>query len=111
MFEHLGPLHGRVDSQTLSFVRRTFSDLQEWHREWHTIHRQRYDEEHVLVKLLEAELVHAQLWTVCVALRGVRWDNLPPEQRELALQAKDAALRCMEIYLKSQNFRSHLKCE
>ena len=105
MFEHLGPLHGRVDSQTLSFVRRTFSDLQEWHREGHTIHRQRYDEEHVLVKLLEAELVHAQLWTVCVALRGVRWDNLPPEQRELALQAKDAALRCMENYLQCQYYR------
>ena len=65
----------------------------------------------MLVKLLEAELVHAQLWTVCVALRGVRWDSLPAEQRELALQAKDAALRCLEIYLRSQNFRAHLKCE
>lgn len=65
----------------------------------------------MLVKLLEAELVHAQLWTVCVALRGVRWDSLPSDQRELALQAKDAALRCLEIYLRSQNFRAHLKCE
>lgn len=62
-----------------------------------------------MVKLLEAELVHAQLWTVCVALRGVQWDKLPSEQRELAFQAKDAALRCLEIYLHSPIFRAHLK--
>jgi hypothetical protein len=65
----------------------------------------------VLVKLLEAELVHAQLWTVCVALRGVQWDNLAGDSRELAFQAKDAAQRCLHIYLRSQNFRQHLKCE
>jgi hypothetical protein len=53
-----------------------FTDLQSWYREWHAIHRQRYDEDHVLVKLLEAELVYAQLWTVCVALRGCQWDKV-----------------------------------
>jgi hypothetical protein len=36
---------------------------------------------------------------------------LPPDQRELAFQAKDAAMRCLEIFLKSANFRAHLKCE
>ncbi|GFZ43370.1 hypothetical protein JCM24511_01090 [Saitozyma sp. JCM 24511] len=108
--EHLNPLHGKVDSQTISFVKRAFADLQDWYREWHGIHRQRYDEESVLVRLLEAELVYAQLWTVCVALRGCQWNKLPPDQRELAFQAKDAAMRCLEIFLKSANFRAHLKC-
>lgn len=28
------------------------------------------------MKLLEAELVYAQLWTVCVALRGCAWDKV-----------------------------------
>ena len=74
--DHLSPLHGQVDSQTLSFVRRMFADLQEWYREWHAIHRQRLDEESVLVKLLETDLVYTQLWTVCVALRGVQWDKV-----------------------------------
>jgi hypothetical protein len=125
--EHLAPLHGKVDSQTISFVKRMFADLQDWYREWYSIHRHRYDEESVLVKLLEAELVYAQLWTVCVALRGCQWNKasgftigggaslmsgqLPPDQRELAFQAKDAAMRCLEIFLKSANFRAHLKCE
>jgi hypothetical protein len=39
----------------------------------------------------------------------VQWDKLPSEQRELAFQAKDAALRILEIYLDSPNFRAHLK--
>jgi hypothetical protein len=43
--DHLTPLHGKVDSQTISFVRRMFADLQEWYREWHAIHRQKLDEE------------------------------------------------------------------
>ena len=72
----MSPLHGKMDSQTISFVRRMFADLQSWHQEWHALHRQRLDEEHVLVKLLEAELVYAQLWTVCVALRGCQWDKV-----------------------------------
>lgn len=76
--EHLAPLHGRVDSQTISFVKRTWADLQQWHHEWHRLHLQRFDESHVLVMLLEVELVYAQLWTVCVALRGCQWKNVSP---------------------------------
>lgn len=104
-----------------------FTDLQDWYREWYGIHRTKHDDESVLVKLLEAELVYAQMWTVCVALRGCQWDKvsnssvsarhrtltgsqLPPDQRELAFQAKDAAMRCLEIFMRSLNFRRHLKC-
>jgi hypothetical protein len=74
--EHLNPLHGKVDSQTISFVKRIFSELQDWYHEWYTIHRQKYDEDSVIVKLLEVELVNTQLWTICVALRGCVWDKV-----------------------------------
>lgn len=53
-----------------------FLKLQEWYDDWHKIHMKKYDADHVLVKLLEAELVYAQMWTVCVALRGVQWDKV-----------------------------------
>ena len=59
----------------MSFVKRMFTDLQSWFKEWNEIHRQKVDGESVLVKLLEAELVYAQMWTVCVALSGVQWDK------------------------------------
>lgn len=97
--------------------------MQEWYQEWYDIHRTRYDEDSVLVRLLEADLVYAQLWTVCVALRGCQWDKvssisqspahpqLSNDQRELAFEAKDAALRCVQVFLHSKNLRSHLKCE
>ncbi|WVW80458.1 hypothetical protein I302_102440 [Kwoniella bestiolae CBS 10118] len=109
ILEHLTPLHGKIDSATISFVKRMLSDLNSWYKEWYAMHRKRYDDEDVLVKLLETELCYAQLWTVCVALRGVQWDKLAPDQRELAFQAKDASFRCLEIFLKHDNFRKHLK--
>jgi hypothetical protein len=98
VWDHLHPLHGRVDSATIEFVRRISNDLITWHSEWRTMHLQRCDENSVLVKLLDAELYYAQLWTTCVALRGCNWERLTLDQRELAFQAKDAALKCLSTY-------------
>lgn len=76
MLDHLTPLHGKVDAETISFVRKAFSEFQDWYNEWYAIHRTRYDDESVLVRLLEVDLVYSQLWTVCVALRGCQWDKV-----------------------------------
>jgi hypothetical protein len=63
------------------------------------------DEEALMRKILEGELHYAKLWLVCVALRGVSWDKMPFEQRELAFQAKDAAFNCLSIFLNSPAYR------
>lgn len=63
------------------------------------------DENSLLCKVLAGELHYAKLWLVCVALRGVAWDKMPFEQRELAFQAKDAASNCLAIFLNSQEYR------
>ena len=67
------------------------------------------DEDSLLVKILAGELHYAKLWLVCVALRGVSWDKMPFEQRELAFQAKDAAINCLTIFLGSQDYRAALR--
>jgi hypothetical protein len=67
------------------------------------------DEDSLLVKILAGELHYAKLWLVCVALRGVSWDKMPFEQRELAFQAKDAAANCLAIFLGSQDYRAALR--
>lgn len=67
------------------------------------------DEENLLVKILAGELHYAKLWLVCVALRGVSWDKMPFEQRELAFQAKEAASNCLAIFLGSQDYRAALR--
>ena len=64
-----------------------------------------HDEDSLLRKMLEGELHYAKLWLVCVALRGVSWDKMPFEQRELAFQAKDAASNCLNIFLNSSTYR------
>jgi hypothetical protein len=67
------------------------------------------DEDSLLVKILAGELHYAKLWLVCVALRGVSWDKMPFEQRELAFQAKEAASNCLAIFLGSQDYRAALR--
>lgn len=56
-------------------------------------------------KLLAGELYYAKLWVVCLGLRGVSWDKLTFEQRELAFQAKEAASNCIAIFLHSPEYR------
>lgn len=68
------------------------------------------DEDSLLRKILAGELHYAKLWLVCVALRGVSWDKMPFEQRELAFQAKDAAFNCLSIFLGSPAYRSVVNC-
>ena len=63
------------------------------------------DQDSLLRKVLAAELHYAKLWLVSVALRGVAWDKMPFEQRELAFQAKTAASDCLSIFLDSQEYR------
>ena len=68
------------------------------------------DQDSLLRKVLAGELHYAKLWLVCVALRGVAWDKMPFEQRELAFQAKDAASNCLSIFLTSSEYRYASGC-
>ena len=67
------------------------------------------DEDALPRKILAGELYYAKLWLVCVALRGVSWDKMPFEQRELAFQAKDAASACLSNLLNSPTYRAALR--
>jgi hypothetical protein len=67
------------------------------------------DEDALPRKILAGELYYAKLWLVCVALRGVSWDKMPFEQRELAFQAKDAASLCLSNLLNSPTYRAALR--
>jgi hypothetical protein len=67
------------------------------------------DEDSLPRIILIGELHYAKLWLVCVALRGVSWDNMPFEQRELAFQGRDAASNCLSNLLNSQTYRAALR--
>lgn len=109
IFETLSSLNGQVNHSTLSFIRRANVALDKWWQDCDELHRQTADEESLFRKLLAADLHYAKLWLVCVALRGVSWDKMPFEQRELAFQAKDAASNCLGIILGSTAYRAALR--
>ena len=123
IYETLAPLNGQVNHNTLAFIRRANVALDKWWQDCDELHRksenfvsefeanrwfpidQSMDEHSLLRKILAGELHYAKLWLVCVALRGVAWDKMPFEQRELAFQAKDAAFNCLSIFLTSPEYR------
>ncbi|KAI0332321.1 hypothetical protein GY45DRAFT_1246853 [Cubamyces sp. BRFM 1775] len=109
IYETLSPLNGQVNHNTLSFIRRANIALDKWYADCDELHRQTMDEEALPRKILVGELHYAKLWLVCVALRGVSWDKMPFEQRELAFQAKDAASNCLSNLLDSHTYRAALR--
>ncbi|GJE94983.1 Zn(II)2Cys6 transcription factor [Phanerochaete sordida] len=109
IYETLSPLNGQVNHNTLAFIRRANVALDKWWQDCDELHRQSMDEDALPRKILAGELYYAKLWLVCVALRGVSWDKMPFEQRELAFQAKDAASACLSNLLNSPTYRAALR--
>jgi len=109
IYETLSPLNGQVNHNTLAFIRRANVALDKWWHDCDELHRQTMDEDALPRKILAGELYYAKLWLVCVALRGVSWDKMPFEQRELAFQAKDAASACLSNLLNSPTYRAALR--
>ncbi|KIY46211.1 hypothetical protein FISHEDRAFT_47934, partial [Fistulina hepatica ATCC 64428] len=109
IYETLVPMNGQVNHNTLAFIRRANGALDKWFADWNALHRQVMDDNALLQQILAGELQYAKLWLVCVALRGVSWDKMPFEQRELAFQAKDAASACLTIFLSSSEYRAALR--
>ncbi|KDR75908.1 hypothetical protein GALMADRAFT_97916 [Galerina marginata CBS 339.88] len=109
IYDFLAPLNGQVNNNALALIRRANEALDEWWSNCDELHRRTMDQDSLLRKVLAGELHYAKLWLVCVALRGVAWDKMPFEQRELAFQAKDAASNCLAIFLNSAEYRAALR--
>ncbi|KAF4621202.1 hypothetical protein D9613_000678 [Agrocybe pediades] len=109
IYDFLAPLNGQVNANALALIRRANEALDDWWSGCDELHRRTMDQDSLLRKVLAGELHYAKLWLVCVALRGVAWDKMPFDQRELAFQAKDAASNCLAIFLNSAEYRAALR--
>lgn len=109
IYDFLAPLNGQVNANALALIRRANEALDEWWSGCDELHRRTMDQDSLLRKVLAGELHYTKLWLVCVALRGVAWDKMTFEQRELAFQAKAAASDCLSIFLNSQEYRAALR--
>lgn len=106
----------------LAFIRRANVALEKWYNDCDALHRtllpcgpdgsalisisdQSLAENPSLRVLLKSEFYYAKLWLVCIALRGASWETMSFELRELAVQAKDAALNCLSTFLNSTEYR------
>lgn len=119
----MAPLNGQFSPNTLAIVRRAYEALDKWWSSCDEIYGKTFlkaldvillippssehtmDQEALLRKILACDLHYTKMWLVCISLRGVVWDKMPCEQRELAFQAKDAAMRVLSIFLTSAEYR------
>ncbi|KAL5485143.1 hypothetical protein ACEPAI_7785 [Sanghuangporus weigelae] len=109
IYETLSPLNGQVNHNTLAFIRRANVALDKWFTDNNELHARTLEEDSLPRKILAGELHYAKLWLVCLALRGVAWDKMPFEQKELAFDAKNAASTCLSIFLNSPSYRAALR--
>ena len=130
IYETLAPLNGSLNHSSLAIIRRANVALDNWYNECNALHGtgalsscfnlqshlipparsgKTAEEDSLQQIILAGELHYAKLWIVCVALRGVSWDKMPFEQRELAFQGKDAASNCLSNLLNSPIYRAALR--
>ncbi|KAF9793281.1 hypothetical protein BJ322DRAFT_1155023 [Thelephora terrestris] len=109
IYETLATLSGPLNHSSLAVIRRANAALGNWYKECDELHGKTMDEESLPRIILAGELHYAKLWLVCVALRGVSWDKMPFEQRELAFQGRDAASNCLSNLLNSPIYRAALR--
>ena len=130
IYETLAPLNGPLNHNSLAIIRRANVALDNWYNECSELHGmwvlsscvylqshlipfvrsgKPVEEDTLPQVILAGELHYAKLWLVCVALRGVSWDKMPFEQRELAFQGKDAASNCLSNLLNSPIYRAALR--
>ncbi|KIY64793.1 hypothetical protein CYLTODRAFT_424895 [Cylindrobasidium torrendii FP15055 ss-10] len=99
IYETLEPLRGRINDSTLVFIREATAGLDEWFQDFDAFHHLIRDQHSLLRNFLAGELHFTKLWLVCVALSGVDCSAMSFQQREVAFQAKDAALEYIKVFL------------
>ncbi|KAF8625442.1 hypothetical protein AX15_005399 [Amanita polypyramis BW_CC] len=109
IYETLAPMKGHVNHDTVAFIKRANIALEKWWADCDELHRRAVEHETLLCKMLAGELHYAKLWVVCTALRGVAWDKMQFEQRELAFQAKESASNCLDVFLNTPEYRAALR--
>ncbi|KAF8914524.1 hypothetical protein CPB85DRAFT_535870 [Mucidula mucida] len=99
IYETLAPLKGRINDNTLAFIKEANVGLDDWFQDFDGLHHLIKDEHSLLRNFLAGELHFTKLWLVCVALMGVNCSTMSFQQREVAFQAKEAAMDFIQIFL------------
>ncbi|KIY60676.1 hypothetical protein CYLTODRAFT_327126, partial [Cylindrobasidium torrendii FP15055 ss-10] len=99
IYETLEPLRGCIIDGMLVFIREATEGLDERFQDFDAFHHLIREEHSHPRNFLAGELHFTKLWLVCVALSDADCSTMSFQQREVAFQAKDAALEYVKVFL------------
>ncbi|TDL28198.1 hypothetical protein BD410DRAFT_739738 [Rickenella mellea] len=109
----LSPVDRPVDEQTFTVLRDADIEFRNWFDTWDAGFSQKYPDAAFYRQSLQIQQLLAQLFHNATALRGIDGPedvlNMPPVQRDLALQSLTIAQKALSICINSPSYREGLK--
>ncbi|KAJ7042412.1 hypothetical protein C8F04DRAFT_1207929 [Mycena alexandri] len=109
----LSPFEGPVKDEHFDELRRADLNFRSWYATWDQAFSQKYEDAAFYRQSLQIQHLHAELFHNATALRGVNGpedvQNMPPQQKELALRSIQIARQGLDITVNSPAYREGMK--
>ncbi|KAJ7225689.1 hypothetical protein GGX14DRAFT_640350 [Mycena pura] len=109
----LSPFDGPVKDEHFDELRRADLNFRGWYATWDQAFSQKYEDAAFYRQSLQIQHLHAELFHNATALRGINGpedvQNMPPQQRTLALRSIQIARQGLDITVNSPAYREGMK--
>ncbi|KAJ7630770.1 hypothetical protein FB45DRAFT_546145 [Roridomyces roridus] len=109
----LSPFEGPVKDEHFEELRRADLNFRNWYATWDQAFSQKYEDAAFYRQSLQIQHLHAELFHNATALRGINGpeavQNMPAQQKELALRSIQIARQGLDITVNSPAYREGMK--
>ncbi|KAK7064366.1 fungal-trans domain-containing protein [Favolaschia claudopus] len=109
----LSPFEGPVKDEHFEELRRADLNFRSWYATWDQAFSQKYEDAAFYRQSLQIQHLHAELFHNATALRGIKGpedvQNMPPQQKDLALRSIQIARQGLDITVNSPAYREGMK--
>ncbi|KAJ7275211.1 hypothetical protein B0H12DRAFT_1086259 [Mycena haematopus] len=109
----LSPFEGPVKDEHFEELRRADLSFRSWYATWDQAFSQKYEDAAFYRQSLQIQHLHAELFHNATALRGINGpedvQNMPTQQKELALRSIQIARQGLDITVNSPAYREGMK--
>ncbi|KAJ7071192.1 hypothetical protein C8F01DRAFT_1109497 [Mycena amicta] len=109
----LSPFDGPVKDEHFEELRRADVNFRSWYATWDQAFSQKYEDAAFYRQSLQIQHLHAELFHNATALRGINGpedvQNMPPQQKLLALRSIQIARQGLDITVNSPAYREGMK--
>ncbi|KAG6818076.1 hypothetical protein H0H87_009231 [Tephrocybe sp. NHM501043] len=109
----MSPIEGPVRDEHFARLREADTEFTTWFKVWDHAFSQKYENAAFYRQSLQIQHLHAELFHNAIALRGINGpedvQNMPAQQRQLAIRSIQIARQGLEITVSSPTYREGMK--